>query len=34
MQRYIGGNIELTTIDPEADYHGDMMDTLEDYSQH
>lgn len=30
----IGGNIELTTIDPEADYYGDMMDTLEDYSQH
>lgn len=30
----IGGNVELTSIDPEADYHGDMMDTLEDYSRH
>lgn len=30
----ISGNVELTTIDPEADYHGDMMDVLEGYSQH
>lgn len=30
----IGGNVDLTAIDPEADYHGDMMDTLEDYYRH
>lgn len=30
----IGGNVELTAIDPEADYHGDMMDALEGYYQH
>lgn len=29
-----GGSVELTAIDPEADYHGDMMDALEEYSQH
>lgn len=29
-----GGNIELTAIDPEADYYGEMMDTLEDYHLH
>ncbi len=30
----IGGTVELTAIDPEADYHGDMMDALEGYYQH
>lgn len=30
----IGGSVELTAIDPEADYQGDMMDVLEGYSQH
>lgn len=30
----IGGSVELTAIDPEADYHGDMMDALEGYYQH
>lgn len=29
-----GGNIELTAIDPKADYYGEMMDTLEDYYRH
>lgn len=30
----IGGNVDLTAIDPEGDYHGDMMDALEEYSKH
>lgn len=30
----IGGSIELTAIDPEADYQGDMMEAPEEYSQH
>lgn len=30
----IGGSVELNAIDPEADYRGDMMGTLEDYYRH
>ena len=30
----VGGDTEFTAIDPEEDYRGDMMDTLEEYYRH